>query len=285
MTHIDNPLTSIGYSIKDLNDLHICVPAAFSTNESPTLSDRYSFVSTSELISALEKTGWLPVFGKQNGLSPYARHAIRFTNPDLGYMDLKNDKVKPQFIIDNSHNGGSPAMGHLGLFRLVCTNGLVVAMPGMYTSIRLRHVGINMDELKKLMEVVAEQYKTIGQHIGDMQQISLNKNQREEFVIKAIAHREPKVFIQPDGTIDTKKVVAVMNPSQIVEPLRSEDAREDLWSIFNVIQERLIKGEFERHSLSGRRTRPRGITNATRNIEFNKTLWSICEEYMTPATV
>jgi len=280
MIQIDNSLTSIGYKVQTIEDLRNHVPAAFSKHESPKLSERYSFVPTDDLIVAFEKTGWLPTFAKQNGSSPYARHMIRFTNPELGFMNLKKDKVKPQFVIDNSHNGGSPTMGHMGLFRLVCTNGLIVAMPGMFTSIKLRHVGIDIDELKQLMSIVAEQYTKIGKHIGDMQQYTLNQDQREEFVIKAIAAREPRVFVQPDGTIDTKKVTAIMNPRQIVEPLRGEDASEDLWTVFNVVQERLVKGEFERHTVNGRRSRPRGITNATRNIDFNKVLWQVAEEYM-----
>jgi len=281
MAHIENPLTSIGYKATSIDELKIRVPAAFSTHESPKLSTRYSFVPTDELIAAFEKTGWLPAFAKQNGVSPYARHMIRFFNPDLGFdfMNLKGDNVKPQFILDNSHNGGSPAMGHMGIFRLVCTNGLIVAMPGMFTSVKLRHVGIDVEELKQLMSVVAEQYSIIGKHISDMQQVVLNNDQREEFVIKAIANREPHVFIQPDGTVDFKKVTAIMNPTQIVEPLRGEDKKEDLWTVFNIVQERLVKGEFERHTVNGRRTRPRGITNATRNIEFNKTLWTIAESY------
>jgi hypothetical protein len=283
MTHISAPLTTIGYKVATLDDIRGCAPATFSDHESPKLSDRYSFVPTLELLKTFELLNWLPTYAKQNGSSPYARHMIRLTNPDLGFMDLKSDKVKPQVILDNSHNGGSPAMAHMGLFRLVCTNGLIVAMPGMFTSVKLRHVSIDINELKQLMSIVAEQYTTIGLHIDEMQQHTLNQDQKEEFVIKAIAHREPHVFIQEDGTIDVKKVTALINPKQIVEPLRSEDAKEDLWSIFNIVQERLVKGEFEKHSASGRRSRPRGITNATRNIDFNKVLWTLAEEYMVNA--
>jgi len=279
-THNDNPLTSIGYKVSSIDEIRTYAPAAFSEHESPKLSDRYSFVPTKEILEAFAKINWFPVYAKQNGKSEYARHMIRLNNPDLGFMDLKHDKVKPQIIIDNSHNGGSPAMAHMGLFRLVCTNGLVIAMPGMFSSVKLRHIGINFEELKQLMNVIAEQYTVVGKHIGDMQQVVLDEVQKEQFVIKAVAHREPHVFIQPDGTIDVKKVTTIIKPSQILEPLRNEDKSEDLWTLFNIVQERLVKGEFERQTMNGRRTRPRGITNAARHIDFNKTLWSIAEEYM-----
>lgn len=280
MSQID--LTSIGYPAPSLEDVRKYAPAAFATNESPRLSDRYSFVPTVDLINAFDTLGWTPTYARQNGSGPYARHVIRLNNPDLGFMKLKSDNVKPQIVLDNSHNGSSNAMIHMGLFRLVCTNGLVVAMPGMYTSVKLRHVGIDITELKQLMEVVAGQYNTIGKHIADMQQFTLNQDQREDFVIKAVAAREPHVFVKEDGTIDMKKATTIIKPGQIIEPLRGEDKKEDLWTIFNVIQERLVKGEFERQTMTGRRTKPRGINNATRHIEFNKRLWEIAESYMAP---
>lgn len=280
----ENSLTSIGYKVVTLDDIRNFAPAAFSEKESPKLSDRYSFVPTYDLLDAFQKVNWFPAYAKQQGRSEYARHMVRLTNPDLGFMKLNSDNVKPQIILDNSHNGGSPAIVHMGLFRLVCTNGLVVSMPGMYTSVKLRHVGIDINELKQLMNTVAEQYEVVGTHINEMQEFSLNQSQKEEFVVRAIANREPHIFIKEDGTIDVQKVTTVMNPVQILEPLRGEDSKGDLWSLFNIVQERLVKGEFERHTMNGRRSRARGITNASRHINFNKILWEIVESYMTPTT-
>ena len=279
-TQIQNPITSIGYKVASIDEIVNYSPAAFAPNESPRVSDRYSFVPTIELLYAFEKLGWNPTYTRQNGTGMYARHMVRLTNPELGFMDLKSDKVKPQIVVDNSHNGMSPAQLHMGLFRLVCTNGLVVAMPGMFTSVKLRHIGIDLTELKQLLEVVANQYTKIGRHIGDMQQVTLNRDQREDFVVQAIAAREPHVFIKADGTIDMKKATTIIKPYQIVEPLRGEDKAENLWTVFNVIQERLIKGEFDRQTMNGRRTKPRGINNASRNIDFNVKLWELAETYM-----
>jgi len=280
MTQIVNPITSIGYRVTSLDEIRNHAPAAFAGNKSPNVSDRYSFVPTVELLEAFSNLGWNPTYARQNGSGAYSRHMVRLTNPDLGFMPLHRDQVRPQIVLDNSHNGMSPAQLHMGLFRLVCTNGLVVAMPGMFTSVKLRHVGIDMKELKQLLEVVANQYNIIGSHIGDMQQVVLNKDQQEEFVIKALAAREPMVFIKDDGTIDMKKATTLVKPTQIIEPVRGEDKRSDLWTTFNVIQERLVKGEFDRQTMNGRRTKPRGINNAARHVDFNIKLWEIAESYM-----
>lgn len=276
----NNPLTSIGYRVTTLEDIRNHAPAVLTEHKSPHVSDRYSYVPTYELLEAFDKLGWSPTYVRQQGSSNYSRHMVRLNNPDLGFMPLHRDKVRPQIVLDNSHNGISPAQIHVGLFRLVCTNGLVVAMPGMFTSVRLRHIGIDMKELKELVEVVANQYNIIGSHIGDMQQVVLNKDQQEEFVIRAFAAREPMVFIRDDGTIDMKKATTIVNPSRIIEPVRGEDKNNDLWSTFNIIQERLVKGMFDRQTMNGRRTKPRGINNASRHLDFNIKLWEIAEEYM-----
>ena len=285
MSQIENPLTSIGYPTQTLDDIRKFAPAAFTEHKSPNVTNRYSYVPTYELLEAFYKLGWLPTHSRQNGSSPYSRHMIRLNNEKLGYMDLKSDKVKPQIVLDNSHNGMSPAQVHMGLFRLVCTNGLIIAMPGMYTSVRLRHVGIDMKELKELMIVVANQYSKVSSHISEMQEFILDEPQKEEFVIKAIAAREPNVFIKEDGTIDMQKATTIVNPSRILDPIRGEDKKEDLWTVFNVVQERLVKGEFERQTMSGRKTSPKGINNATRHLNFNKVLWTIAEEIMNPETI
>lgn len=280
MSTIINPMTTIGFPVADIEDIRKHAPSAFSEVQSPDVSNRYSFVPTFELIEAFHKLGWDPAYARQVGRGLYGRHVIRLNNPDLGYMDLKSDKVKPQLLLDNSHNGTSSAQIHMGLFRLVCTNGLVVAMPGMYTSVRLRHLGIDMKELKELMTIVAEQYTTVGTHINAMQNHKLHREEQEQFVIKALAAREPMVFINDDGTINMKKATTIINPKDILTPLRGEDTKEDLWTVYNIVQERFVKGEFERRTMNGRRARPRSINQAARNIDFNKKLWELASEYM-----
>jgi hypothetical protein len=273
-------LLSLGYPISDVEDIKKYAPSVFSEHANAKLSNRYSFVSTNELLNDFDKLGWKPTHVKQNGQKSYARHIVRLTNDNLGFMDLNNDKVRPQIVIDNSHNGGSSAKLYMGLFRLICTNGLVVSMPGMYTSVKLRHVGIKMDELKKLMEIVINQYKVINTHIDEMQRVIITPEQSEQFVIKAMAVREPHLFINADGTINEQKVTSYIKPMEILQPLRSEDSNNDLWSIFNNIQEHFVKGSFERTNMNGRHTTPHPITNATRNIDYNKKLWDIAESYM-----
>jgi len=279
MTQISS-LTSIGYPVSTLEDLRKVAPSAFAGNYDPKRSERYSFLPTEKLVNAVLDQGWELQSAKQNGRSEYSRHMIRFTNPSLGFMNLKNDKVKPQIILDNSHNGTSYAQFHMGLFRLICTNGLVVAMPGFYATSKIRHMGMDAFEIKNMLEIAAEHYKIVGTNLEHMQEVTMLQDQKEEFAIKAIAYREPHLFINEDGTIDYKKVTDSTNPHHIIEPMRSEDKVDNLWTTFNVVQEHMIKGGYERKSEKGRSSTTKGMTNASRNISYNKKLWEIAETYM-----
>lgn len=274
-------LTSVGYRVANKEELKSVAPAAFAGDHHPERSDRYSFVSTEELVDTLTQNGWDLFSAKQNGANPFSRHIIRFTSSKLGYFDLKGDKVKPQVILDNSHNGGSPAQLWAGLFRLVCSNGLVVAMPGLYTNIVLKHVGINRDELKKTLEMVSDQYSLVGSHIAEMQEVDMDAQKSAEFAMKAIAIREPHTFINPDGTINTKKVLASTNIKNVLTPIRGEDKATNLWTVFNVVQERMVNGGVERISFgNNRRSVTKGISNAARNVEYNRAIWELAETFM-----
>lgn len=277
---MENALTSIGYRVHDMEELEQMAPAVFATEPAKGVTGRYSFISTHEIVEKILDLGWELHSAKQNGPNPFSRHHVRFVNPKLGFMDLDKDRVKPQIILDNSHNRSASAQIHMGLFRLVCTNGLVVAMPGMYNAVKFRHMGVDKEELRRLLEVAGEQYKKVGDHIADMQEVKMTVDKQEEFAIKAVARREPHMFIKEDGTIDFKKVTASTNPTEIISPIRGEDKLDDLWTVFNIIQERMIKGGYARITGSGRNSTTRGITNATRSVEFNKELWGIAEEYM-----
>ena len=273
-------LLSIGYRIKSEEDLKRMAPAAFSRTVSPILTDRYSYFSTEDFLKAFTALGWEPYSVKQNGCNPYSRHIIRLLNPDMGYIPVKGDKIRPQLIIDNSHDGFTKAQIHLGLFRLVCTNGLVLAIPGLSTNVKWLHVGIDQKEMIEMLAETAEQYRQVGSHVSNMQQIALNEDQKQEFAIKAVAYRDPRKFILEDGTINESAIHSALDIHDIYEPVRPQDEADDLWTLFNVVQERTIKGMFEMTSPKGRKSSPRVITNGKRNLEYNKKLWTLAESFM-----
>ena len=271
-------LRTTGYEVKDLNDLKEVAPAAFSGDHNR--SRVYSFVSTTQILDSLQRLGWNITYAKQQGSSVFSRHIVRLTNPDLGYMPLKNDKVRPQLILDNSHNGGSSAQLHMGLFRLVCQSELVIAIPNLFTGIKFRHMGLNDDELKETLNKMAEQYKVVANHIAEMQEIKLRPEQMKEFALKGAAYRDPRRYINDDGTINEKNLRESIDAKDLLVPMRGGDNPTSLWDVFQTVREWLIKGGFNQKSEKGRNSKSKAINNAVRQINLNKTLWVLAEEYL-----
>lgn len=279
----EQDLSPIGYRVKTREELELHVPAAFSREVSPELTDRYSYFSTEDFLNAFEKLGWIPYSAKQNGANRFSRHVIRMHNSDMGIIPVNGDTILPQLILDNSHDGFTKAQIHLGCFRLVCENGLVVAIPGLHTSIKFLHVGVNQKEMIETIADHAEQLRKVAPHVAQMQMIQLEEEQKREFAMKALALRDPQRFLNEDKTINEKEIEAVVEIEDLYEPVRPQDEKEDLWTVFNVVQERTVKGEFETTTKRNSKRKARPITNAKRGLEYNKKLWALAEELIPEA--
>jgi hypothetical protein len=69
----------------------------------------------------------------------------------------------------------------------------------------------------------------------------------------------------------------------ILMPVRDEDNGDDLWTVFNVCQEKLIKGGFQSTGKNNKSRKQRSITSIKKDIEYNQQLWNLAMNYM-PAT-
>lgn len=267
-----------GEKITAERPLEVIAPAAMATEPDSRRSNRYAFVSTTEVIKEMAKYGWYPAFARQTGKGIYGRHVIRFSD-DSGTLPKQVDDVFPQIIFDNSHNGTSRATFHIGLFRLVCSNGLVVREKDTDFSISVKHISVTAEAVMEVLKKMTERFNEVSKTIRKFQKIELTPEQQTEFAIKAIAAREPMVFVREDGTIDREKAEKVYSVQEILTPRREEDTKPTLWNVFNTTQERLVNGYMERKTVKGRRSKAREIKNIGRNLEFNANLWELAQQF------
>ena len=79
-----------------------------------------------------------------------------------------------------------------------------------------------------------------------------------------IGSKKAKKFIYDDETIE-----------DILEPKRDEDKGDDLWKVFNVIQEKITQGEFSA-ALKGAKVRKvRKIKSFEKDLKVNKDLFQL----------
>ena len=78
------------------------------------------------------------------------------------------------------------------------------------------------------------------------------------------------------------------SPVRLLEAKRSADRSNDLFTVFNVVQENIIKGgiRFSSKNDDGifERNKVRAITSIDANIKINKGLWSLSEKYLNSVT-
>ena len=66
----------------------------------------------------------------------------------------------------------------------------------------------------------------------------------------------------------------------ILMPKREEDKADDLWTVFNVCQEKLIKGGYSSTGKNNKARKQRGITSIKKDIDYNQRLWNVAMRYM-----
>jgi hypothetical protein len=244
-------------------ELHDRTPAAFASAAHATTSPTYSFLPTQRVLGALGQAGFVPVGAAQTRTSAErryaARHVIRLRRR---YETVQLTDSIPEIVFINGHDGRTATQFRLGLFRVVCTNGLIVSIGAMPVW-RFPHRSDVLDEVVAAVLAQSELFVQVGTHVERMERTPLEKSQRLAFAEQALELRFPES--RRGG----------MQPSQLLAVRRPEDVGTDLWRTYNVIQENVLKGGLTRRSASNRPTQTRRITAIREDVRLNTALWEM----------
>jgi hypothetical protein len=238
-------------------------PAVFASGAAARLSSKYTFLPTERILTGLMSAGFMPVDARQaraRGGSPvHARHVVRL-RPRFQTVQLK-DSV-PEVVFLNSHDGSSAYQLRMGLFRVVCTNGLIVSR-GAFPAYCVSHRGNIVDDVVAGALKLAERFEALAGQVERMEQRQLFKDEQLAFGEAALRLRFP-------GPAESG-----MQPAQLLACRRSEDVGDDLWRVYNRCQEHLLRGGLSRRSITGRLTRTRAIGSIRRDVVLNGQLWDL----------
>ena len=257
-----------GYLTKDqIRNSSPLVFADAPTN--PDVSSKYLFVNTETIIDDLEKLGWLPVQAAQrksrkSGGTIFSKHMVAFQNPDIKITSKDGDNAYPRILLTNSHDGMQAFKFSVGIFRLVCSNGLVVA-DEQFSDFKIKHKGYTFAELRNVVKQAVEDLPNRVQIMNDMKNRILTEEEKRKLALDAMLIRAGvKTLDYDEETID-----------DILDPKREEDKGNDLWKVFNVVQEKITQGEFHA-ALKGAKVRKvRKIKSFEKDLEVNKKLFKL----------
>jgi len=244
-----------------IQEIKSIAPAVFTTSADPKMSNKYSFVPTIELMENFTNEGWELASVKQNGKGIYGVHELRFRNGELP----KVGDTLVEAIIKNSHNGLTTLSVSAGLHRLCCSNGLTVPT-STAEQFTIRHMGFDSEEVKRLTESFAMKLPKIQNSVDRMMDRMLTEGEKIEFVKNA------SIIKWGMGSVPSS-----LNFEQLITPQRDGDNGDDLWTTFNVIQEKFIRGGVEYKTNSGRKTSLKGLKNIMASNQMNTKLWTLAE--------
>lgn len=249
-------------------------PSVFTKTSSPSVSDKYNHLSTELVIDDMGKLGWNVVDAKQvnarkKTTMSFQKHLLTFVNNDFSIDGKDGDVVIPTILLTNSHDGKSSFTFTAGLFRMICENGLVVSTTE-YDSVKIRHMGYTFEELQiKIKDLV----KKLPQTVESMNKM-VDKILTEEQILDLA---EKSVLVR----LGEKKQDYKVDIEEILEPKRVLDRGDSLWKVFNVLQEKLIQGEFNYSKPYETKVRKaRKIKNFSQDMQINEDLFNLALEYV-----
>ena len=263
------------------SDIEFICPVAFKekmTNKEIAnlgLSKHYSFVPTSKVINDLRTLGWNPVDAVQvkarkRETNGYQKHMITFENDSY---KTEGATEYPQLLLTNSHDGGNAFTLSAGIFRLVCSNGLVIKTEDYGTS-RLVHKGYSFESIQRLVnDFVATIDETLAR-ITDMKKVELNRDQQMEFAKQAALLRFT------EKSYNEENIDKVLDLDDLLNVERAEDAGNGLWEVYNRVQESLVQGKYQYLGGNKKFRKARPIKNFKQSIHVNKKLSELAFAYV-----
>ena len=126
-------MTSTKKDIRALSkeELKSLAPQVFNHQVNSKLTDKYVHIPTNTIVEDMEALGWVPYEVKtvrsRTKNAATKKHLIQFFNPEIV---INNEEGKadmyPSLLLINSHDGSTAVRFEMGVFRLVCENGLVI---------------------------------------------------------------------------------------------------------------------------------------------------------------
>ena len=244
----------------------------FTAQGAPGTSDKYAHIPTDRIIDDMQLLGWGVVDAKQVKARKgegYQKHLIVFRNNDIQITSEDGDTVFPQILLTNSHDGKNAFTFTAGLFRMVCENGLVVSSRE-FENMKIRHYGYSFEELQDTIKSMVEKLPLTVESLNKFRAVELSQEQALEFAKKALTTRFS------DDEINNIQI----DFNELLTPTRPQDRGSDLWSVYNVIQEKIIHGMFDyKYGVKSRKARK--IKNFKQDLVINEKLYDLALEYVT----
>lgn len=251
-----------------LDQLRSELPQAFATAPASRVSARYSFIPTSQILTDLDTLGWKirsitnPKY-KSSNKQLHGKHLVRLYNPNIN-ISSGTDVNHVEIALYNSSDGTSKFRMEVGIFRMVCSNGLVIKSHD-FGGINMRHSGYSFEALRTSIDTMIAGLPNVVTKINTFTARELDQTEMNTLAQQAYGLRN-------SGRQATPEELAA-----ILTPRRDADRPNNLWTVFNRVQEAIITGGNLLVDRRGRERSARPIRNLDKGLKLNQELWSLAE--------
>ncbi|MDD2357800.1 MAG: DUF932 domain-containing protein [Thiovulaceae bacterium] len=248
--------------------LKAAAPSIFADTPIEGVSDRYAFVPTYSILDTFRNAGYYPIMASQSKVrntdnQGYQKHIIQFRSIENLLRPDANQEYA-DIVLTNSHNRTSSFIVDLACWRIVCSNMLLVPSH-TFAHHSIIHSGFNLSKINMAIDEVTSHIPRMQEEIDRFKTIELSPIEQH-----AIANAAIDIRFR-----DIHKVQA----RDLLQVHRQEDDDATLWSVFNRVQEAVIRGGVKGYNLdTGKSFRSKPITAIDANLKLNKQLWNIAKQ-------
>ncbi len=267
--------------IMSTDDIMSRAPAVFSTTKAERLTDRYQSLNTGDLLPVMADYGYFPTQAAQKRVtkaSPIAAehksHMVAFAKRD----DTGNGNVRGEIIVYNSHDGSSAVRLFAGAYRFICSNG-IVAGEGMQQ--RIHHTVKSLASFEDSLRTTVANLPMVLAALDAAKNISLDGQQRYELAKQAVMRRwalYDDTIVDVEGRPIKGSYANAKTVSDALGVQRSEDDLSDAFTVWNRIQENVLRGNvmiksITENNIGMRKARP--ITAVAEHVRVNTELFDL----------
>lgn len=206
----------------------ILTPSYFQDNKFTSKSERFQVIQPSHIGQVLADHGFDLVHLKTGRAKSEEKKDFQTTVARYRSRDqFEVDGHALDLIFKVPHLYGA-LTGVLGLFRGLCSNQLNVGKH--FETIKVSHVGNPLESLNQLIPMLLQQREKLVETVRIMQSREVTPSEVVE-----LARSMAKTRLV--GIEDVERIEL----NNLIIPNRSDDLKKDLWTVFNVIQENLIR--------------------------------------------
>jgi hypothetical protein len=244
-------------------------PSIFAEGKHASRSERYTYIPTIDVLRGLHREGFEPFMVAQGrsrieGKTEYTKHMIRMRHAGQARARPEANEI----ILINSHDGASSYQLLSGIFRFICTNGLVVG--DVSNDIRIKHKGDIRGEVIEGAFRVLDDFEIVDESTDAMKAIELKPEEERAFARAALTLRYGE---QTEG-----QPPAPITAEQLMQARRPEDAGNSVWANLQRVQEHVTRGGLRGRTVQGRRMHTREVASIDRNVALNRALWVLADE-------